>query len=413
MPASPTTTLDDATCTACGCACDDIGLELDGGRIVGARRACEVGLGWFLRDHAHAGPDATVDGREASVDEALDRAATLLYRARAPVVLGLSGSTVEAVSMALAVADRLGAAIDPLHGGGASARLRAVARVGRVGATLGEVRDRADVLVFWGVDPVATHPRHFERYSADARGHFVDRRAVLVAGAASSMTSARADMFLQIADDVQFDVLWVLRALANGTSLDIPRAEASTGLPIDALRAWADRLKSARYGAFFAGPGLGDAATYEAALLLVRDLNTSSRFVFLTLGGPGNPAGAEAALAWGSGYPSAVDLGSGAPRPLGMSAAEGLARGRFDAALVVGDGPPTTIPTVAIGPAAVARGGSVALAAATPGIHAGGTIFRADGVALPLRRALPTPLPTDRDLLARLDERLKLLPRRT
>lgn len=413
MPTTPRPTVEDATCTACGCACDDIALEVEGDRIVEARRACEIGLGWFLRDHRHGGPAATIDGRGVSADEALDRAATLLSRARAPVVLGLSSTTVEAVSMAVAVADRLGAAIDPAHADGASARLRAVARVGRVGATLGEVKDRADVLVFWGVDPAATHPRHFERYSIDARGRFVRRRTVLVAGAAPSATSARADMFLQVADNAQFDTLWALRALANGSPLDVGRAEAATGLGIDALRAWAGRLKSARYGAFFAGPGLGDASTHEAALLLVRDLNASTRFVFLTLGGPGNPAGAEAALTWSAGYPSGVDFGSGGPRPLGMTAAEGLARGRFDAALVVGEGPPTgPIPTVVIAPGATSRGVSVALAAATPGIHAGGTVFRGDGVALPLRPSLPTSLPTDRELLVRLDERLKTLQMR-
>jgi len=53
-----------------------------------------------------------------------------------------------------------------------------------------------------------------------------------------------------------------------------------------------------------------------------------------------------------------------------------------------------------------------ALAAATPGIHAGGTVFRGDGVALPLRPSLPTSLPTDRELLVRLDERLKTLQMR-
>ncbi|MHC5544941.1 hypothetical protein ACYOEI_42440, partial [Singulisphaera rosea] len=45
----------DATCTACGCLCDDLILETDGERIVEATNACELGRGWFLADHGHQG----------------------------------------------------------------------------------------------------------------------------------------------------------------------------------------------------------------------------------------------------------------------------------------------------------------------------------------------------------------------
>src|SRR4051794_24493744 len=85
-------TVEDATCLGCGCLCDDLAITVTGGRIVEAARACPKGLEWLLADRGHdAFPAATVDGRPASPDEALDRAATTLRGARAPVVLGLSG----------------------------------------------------------------------------------------------------------------------------------------------------------------------------------------------------------------------------------------------------------------------------------------------------------------------------------
>ena len=73
--------------------------------------------------------------------------------------------------------------------------------------------------------------------------------------------------------------------------------------------------------------------------MLVRDLNASARFVILSLGGPGNAAGAEAVLAWQSGIASSVDYTRGYPRyaPGASSAAEMLARGEADAALIVAD----------------------------------------------------------------------------
>src|SRR5262249_28053251 len=156
-------------------------------------------------------------------------------------------------------------------------RLLALARGGSVSATLGEVKNRADVVVFWGVDPVATHPRHWERYSVEPAGRFVPEgrrgRTVLVADAIRTAAAERADRFLCVARDAQFEALSALRALIQGIELDPVAAERSTGVPLADLLDWADRMRRARYGAFFYGAGLGrsrgGAAIVEAALALV------------------------------------------------------------------------------------------------------------------------------------------------
>ncbi|MEO6811146.1 MAG: formylmethanofuran dehydrogenase subunit B [Isosphaeraceae bacterium] len=413
---------------ACGCLCDDIALSIVGGRILEARCACELGRAWFLRDHDQGDrPAALIDGRAVPTSEALDRAAAVLALARAPVILGLDATTIETQGVAVALADWLGAVIDPTHSQGAIPRLRAVQRVGQVSATLGEVKNRADLVLFWGVDPVVTHPRHFERYSVEPVGRFVPEgragRSVLVADASPTATAERADVFLQVQPDAQFETLHALRALIRQVPLDPRRAETSTGVLWEQLRDWADRLTKARYGAFFFGDGLGKArggsANVEAALLLVRDLNTTQRFVALTLGGPGNPSGAESVLTWQAGFPTGVDLSLGVPRPLpaDLTALDLLARGEADAALIVADDPTPylspaardhlgRIPTIVIAPDATSRTAHVALASATYGIHAPGTVARSDGVLLPLRPPLATDLPTDRQLLIKILVRL-------
>jgi formylmethanofuran dehydrogenase subunit B len=424
--------VEDATCLACGCLCDDIALEVSGGRIVEARHACDRGRAWFLADRGPGDwPAATIDGRPAPREEALDRAAELLGRARAPIVLGLTQTTVEAQAAAVALADRLGAVIDPSHAADAAPRLSAIARVGRVSATLGEVRDRADLVVFWGVDPVTTHPRHWERYSVEPRGRFVPEgragRTILAAASEYTPTAARADRHLLVPADAQFEVLTALRALINKIELDPERVAAATGVAWDDLLEWAQRLTRARFGAFFfdanLGRARGGAATVEAALMLVRDQNASTRLVAMTLGGPGNPAGAESVLTWQAGYPVGVDYSAGYPRSLaGETAADRLARGEADVALIVADDPITAlpqaardhllrIPTVLLAPDATATGrrSSVALATATSGIHTAGTVVRTDGVMLPLRPALTTEWPTDRELLRAIDERVRAL----
>lgn len=424
----------DATCTACGCLCDDIALRTSGGRIVEATNACETGRRWFLADHGGSGlPAATVDGRAVAPDEALDRAAEVLGKARAPVILGLTRTSTEAVAAALAIADKIGAVVDPGTPEGDRARLQAVQRVGRVSATLGEVKNRADVVVFWGVDPLVTHPRHWERYSVEPRGRFVPEgragRTVIVADAARTATAERADQFVQLAPERRFETLWALRALLRGVALDPVQVERATGVDLGVLGTLAERLRSAHYGAWFldprAGQGPGQTAEIEAALALVRDLNTFTRFVILTLGGPGNAAGAEAVLCWQTGHATSVSLARGSPRSLpGATSAEALlSGGGADAALIVADLEVAglsdaarahlgRIPRIVIAPGATApeRTATVALDTAVYGIDAPGTVTRSDGVVLPLRPPLAPRIPTDRDRLRALGDRLAAGP---
>ena len=102
-----------ATCTFCGCTCDDIELHADGVRIVKAKNACSLGDAWF-RNHTaeRLFPDALVDGKPATVDAAVDVAAGLLDRANMPLVYGLSNITCEAQREAVALAEFVGGVVD-------------------------------------------------------------------------------------------------------------------------------------------------------------------------------------------------------------------------------------------------------------------------------------------------------------
>ncbi len=107
------TIVKNATCTFCGCVCDDIELHADKERIVEAKRACILGKAWFFNHTAERlYPDALVDGKEATVDEAVEAAADFLDRADMPLVYGLSNITCEAQREAVALAERLGGVVD-------------------------------------------------------------------------------------------------------------------------------------------------------------------------------------------------------------------------------------------------------------------------------------------------------------
>ncbi len=454
----------DATCTACGCLCDDIIVSATADQIVNAENACETGRHWFLADRArpnHA--ECWIGGKPSPREEAIAHAGQLLRSARSPLVFGLSQSVSEATAAALTLADRIGAIVDADLAGNATDRLRAFQRVGRVSATLGEVKQRADVVVFWGVDPVKTHPRHLERYSVDPVGRFVPRgraqRTVIVVDEERTATADRGDVFVRIPNATRFEALWALRAIVKSVALDPDRVERSTGVALADLDRLATRLKAAHYGAWFFSAAHRGPAEEEAVLTLVRDLNapktmanrdpagdiggscppplpplpkggsylapeeidartSHTRFVAITLGARGNPAGAEAVTTWQTGIPSRVDFSQRAPRfwPGETSAEAVLERQEADIAVVLTDDIPASwssearaqlgrIPRIAIGPNPDIQA-AVALVSATMGIDAGGSVIRSDGVTLPLRPALNARFPTDREWLQMLIERL-------
>src|SRR2546430_783736 len=104
------------------------------------------------------------NGRSAWLEQALTEAARLLTGEKHPLVYLAGEVSCETQREAVAFADRRHAAIDSLAATAATAVLAAQRR-GRAGATLGEIRQRADLVVFWAVDPSARYPRYRSRYA--------------------------------------------------------------------------------------------------------------------------------------------------------------------------------------------------------------------------------------------------------
>ena len=105
--------IENATCTFCGCVCDDINLHHDEVRIHKAERACVLGTAWFLNHTAEKKyPVALIDGEEAALDEAIEVAAGILHAADMPLIYGLSNTTCEAQKECAALADQLGGILD-------------------------------------------------------------------------------------------------------------------------------------------------------------------------------------------------------------------------------------------------------------------------------------------------------------
>jgi formylmethanofuran dehydrogenase subunit B len=96
----------------------------------------------------------------------------------------------------------------------------AIQLVGESTCSFGEPRNRCDLAIFWGCDPVNLHPRHGERYSMDPAGLFLPRgradRRVGIIDCRTTDSTRVADCFVPIEKERDFELIWSLRWMLRG-----------------------------------------------------------------------------------------------------------------------------------------------------------------------------------------------------
>ncbi len=423
-----------ATCTFCGCVCDDMILSVDeeAKRIIKSKNACVLGRAWFA-EHTidEAAPAALIDGQPASLDEAIEQAAQTLARARFPIIYGLSDTTCEAQRQAVAIADISRGNIDTTTSVCHGPSGLAFQGVGESTMTLGEVKNRADLVIYWGGNPAESHPRHFGRYAVTAKGMFTPKgkkdRTVVVVDVRKTPSAPAANHFVQVKPGKDFELLWALRALLKGRSL-AENIEAITGVSQQVMQMLVEMMRNCRYGVLFFGMGLtmtrGRHFNSGALLALATDLNEYTHFVAKPVRGHGNVTGADNVLSWQTGYPFGVNFSRGFPRfnPGEFTTVDVLAKQDADAALIIASDPAANFPRAAIDHLSnipvicldtketlTSRLAHVAFRTATYGINTTGTVYRMDDVPITLRKVYDSPFPTDEEILTAIKQRVQEL----
>ena len=426
-------TVEHATCTFCGCVCDDMDLtvDLDAKRITKAKNACTLGRAWFAEHTIEDRPFALIDGKAATTEEGVEAAAQILVAARLPIIYGLSDTTCEAQRQAVAICDLMHGNIDTTtsvcHGPSGIA----FQGVGESTATLGEIKNRADLVIYWGGNPAESHPRHFTRYAVTPKGRYIpngrkDRYVVLV-DVRRTPSAPVADLFIQIKPGHDFELLWALRAFVKGRKVD-PNLAERTGVSLATMEDLVKRMKSCRYGVLFFGMGLtmtrGRHFNSGAVLALATDLNEFTHFVAKPVRGHGNVTGADNVVSWQTGYPFGVNFSRGYPRfnPGEYTTVDLLARGEADAAMIIASDPASNFPRPAIEhmkripvialdtkPTDTTQLAKVAFTTSTYGINTSGTVYRMDDVPITLRPAFESPYPSDEEVLIAIKNRVREL----
>ena len=448
------------TCPVCGCLCDDIELTIEEGKVAQVKKGCAMCESKFLNytgEHRVKTPLIRKDGQlvPVSYEEAIQKSAEILANARYPILYGWSSTDCEAQRVGVALAEEVGGVLDNTavvcHG----PSILGVQEAGIPTSTLGQIRHRADLIVYWGCDPWSAHPRHLERYTAFTDGRFEDSewmsfinkvkaevgkkkvssvkrrslkcesepetisdnkppetlnregRKLVVFDVRESMTGKAADYFVQVKPGKDFEVMQAIRALVKEQELDVDEVG---GVPVEYLEELVDTMINAQFGVIFFGMGLTQTAgkfrNIEIAISLIRDLNARTKFVIMPMRGHFNVTGANTVFTWQSGYPYAVDFSLGYPQynPGETSVVDVLLRKESDASLVIASDPVSNFPKKAVEhmvktPLIVvdphmnvtSMVGDVVFPSAIVGVEKAGTAYRMDHVPLPLKKVVEPP----------------------
>ncbi len=412
----------DAVCSFCGCLCDDINVEVEDGKVKRVRHACRLGSSKIMGHDRMQSPMIRKDGVlvASSFQEAYDRAAQILLQASKPLMYGWASTSCEAAKKGILLAEEVGAVLDSTATVCHGPSVIGIEEKGLPGATLGQVKNRADTIVFWGCNPAEAHPRHSLRYSSNSCGKFTPQgregRKIIVVDVRETRTAKNADKFVRIIPGSDYEVISALRMLVAGKGDIVP--DEVGGVPKADLADLADMLKAARFGAVFFGLGIthsrGRYKNIDNALSLVAELNSHTKFVIMPMRGHYNVGGIGQVLAWSSGYPMSVDFTRGGPyfNPGETAACDLLARGDTDAALIiaadaVSNFPRATakalanIPVIQIDPYEnpTTLLSDVVIPCAIAGVEVEGTAYRMDGLALRLRKMVDSSFPSDEEIL--------------
>ncbi|MDN7024589.1 formylmethanofuran dehydrogenase subunit B [Methanoculleus sp. FWC-SCC1] len=312
--------IENVGCPYCGVCCDDLVVTVsdDGRKVLEVENACAIGNEIFQHASSEGRislprlrqPDGTY--KDISYDEAVDYAARVLIKAKKPLIFGFGSTNCEGMAAAAKVAEKAGAVLDNCASICHGSSFLAIFDNGYPSCTLGETKNRADVIVYWGSNPAHAHPRHMSRYSIFPRGFFTGKghkgRKIIVIDPRYTDTARVADIYVQVKQGQDYDLFNAFRTVIRGE--DIPDEVA--GVKKEQILQVAEILKKARFGTIFYGMGLchsdGRNHNVDIAISMTRDLNDFTKWTIMAMRGHYNIAGPGVVWAWTTGYPYCIDM---------------------------------------------------------------------------------------------------------
>lgn len=416
-------------CPGCSGLCDDIDVTIEAGKITSIQNICTWGSPKFFGYKKFSeNPRPRIQTpmvreagrlRRADYGEALERSAKILKESRHPWVYGLTAIGYQAQCLALSLAREIRGIFEPSESEHLDSFLGALKVKGLYGATLEEVKNEADLILFWGCNPIHSCPRHLARYSVFTRGKFTergfqDRKVVHVDIAKNEMEEVTGE-FLKVEPGSDHRLMEDLMRLVSGGEKPSVSGGSSS------LKRVADLTKASRLGAIFAGMGIWASgnrkANMDTLFRLMETLNRTGSFVLFPYFDDFNSSGVIQLLLRETGSPLAVDFSDSGRRNIRGTILERLKH--IDAILVLGADLAWSLPRedrkrlrevpliqIDSFETYTTHLSDVVFPSAMAGVEAEEIAYRMDGIPLKLSRLLDSPYPSDMEILKDLLEKI-------
>lgn len=407
-------------CTGCAMLCDDIEVEAEKNKINKVYTACRIGVAHMKEGKGEA--IFRVDNKPVEEATAISEAASILRNAKNPLIFGLGASTTETQKIAIELAKKINATLDDTSSFCLGELVEAVIKNEIKTCTLDDVRNKADVIIYWGTDPSDSHPRLLSKYSYFPRGKEKqkgweeERTAISIDVRKSHTAKICGNYFFQIPPkgDAEF-----IDALIAGLSGKLPKT--SFNYPPKKLLELANILKGAKFGVIFVGRGLiYSLENIEPLVRLMKVLNEKANFHLMPMVGNYNTFGFNQFLFAETGYVNSVKFENGVVKHgPEYSVVESLKAKNVDAALIIGSDPfsilPRSIaknlleiPVISIDPyeTLTSKNSKVYVNTAISGVEAGGSAVRMDGKEVRFEPVIETKHPSDEIVLKKIMEAL-------
>ena len=399
------------TCTGCALLCDDIEAIVENNRIKETRTTCRRGAarmkGCINRLRS------SVSQKPADIESSIRKAAEILRNAKSPMLFGWNNSTCEAQTKGIQLAKKINAIIDDTSSYCQGLLIERILQEKFRTCSLEDIRNKADVLVYWGSDAQDSQPRHLSRFSyfprgeSRQRGYEEDRVAIAIDVRESNTAKICKGHFYRI--PLKGDREFIL-ALMEALSGKVPVYDTKNMLELASI------LKKAEFGAIFAGIGLTYSIKNDLDILIsLADM--LPKFNIMPMVGHYNMRGFNEALFKETGFVNRIKFDEKAIHDNKYSIVESLKNKTTDAIIAVGSDPmsslPRTvlhhlasIPVVCIDPCITmtSKNASVTIPSAASGVESGGTAVRMDGKVIVLSKIIENDYMKDEEILGRLME---------
>lgn len=364
--------LHDVVCPFCGLVCDDLSPTLRSGVVEPERIICAKARTGFAAATAHHARQPAINGADTTLESALERAVELISGATLPLISGLIGDLSDSHA-ALALAEHCGGVLDHCDGDRIATTLQVYQETGWLSTSLGELRNRADLIITLGNDLEASYPRWREKILDVGDRLHVDQ----------------APQQLHLAEDL-LAVLGEARA-------------AYKHKPVATLRPSAEslvaKLRKANYPVFVVGdlPGADTDLILRSVAGLVRDINQEARASLLVLGDNNGGTSAQLTAASQNGFGIRTSFATGSPIQNWSRYASQRLLSEHETDVLIWicslqaiPPPNTDIPTIVFGHPGLTFDTKPAVycPVSVPGTNRPGFIHRGDGLRLIALRAL-------------------------